>query len=191
FSLKQFNSRVLPGLFNESGELTQIRTYPDASFDVLISAQNARRQRTMWVKNYDAQGNLKKNFALNTDDNKHLIFGRSIKTNNNSQIVAGVFGARYSEFSHGIFIANIDPEGNQQIRYYQFADLENFFKYMKAKREQRVKSRIERRKIKGKKIRLNYRFMVHELVPYKNQFVLLGEAFYPRYKTLDRGYGTY
>jgi hypothetical protein len=191
FSLTKFNSRVLPGLFNESGELTQIRTYPDASFDILISAQNARRQRTMWVKNYDPEGNLKKNFALKTDDNKHLIFGRSIKTNNNSQIVAGVFGARSSEFSHGIFVASIDPAGTQQIRYYQFADLENFFKYMKAKREQRVKSRIERRKIKGKRIRLNYRFMVHELVPYNNQFILLGEAFYPRYKTIDRGYGTY
>jgi hypothetical protein len=29
---------------------------------------------------------------------------------------------------------------------------------------------------------------VHELVPYKDQYVLLGEAFYPKYINLDRGY---
>jgi hypothetical protein len=60
---------------------------------------------------------------------------------------------------------------------------------MKAKREKRVKDRIERRKIKGKKIKFSYRFLVHEIVPYKNQFVLLGEAFYPRYKNIDNQYG--
>src|SRR5690606_22558323 len=47
------------------------------------------------------------------------------------------------------------------------------------------KERIARKKIKGKKIRFNYRFLVHELVPYKDQFVLLGEAFYPRYKSTE------
>jgi hypothetical protein len=189
FSMIDLKSRVLPGLFNETGELTQIRTYPDASFDVLISAMNYNRQRTMWIKNYGPDGELNTNFTLNTEGNKHLIFGRSIKTNNNTQIVAGVYGTKGAEFSHGIFVAQIDVQGNQHIRYYHFADLDNFFKYMKAKREQRVKSRIERRKIQGKKIRLNYRFLVHELVPYKDQFVLLGEAFYPKYITVDRGVG--
>jgi hypothetical protein len=188
YSLVKLNSRVLPGIFNESGELTQIRTYPDGSFDVLISALNFQRQKTIWIKNYSAEGNLNTNFALDPQDNKHLIFGRSIKTGNNNQIVAGVYGSRSTNFSHGIFIARIDPAGLQQIRYYNFGDLENFFKYMKAKREQRVKNRIERRKIKGKKIRLNYRFLVHELVPYNDQFILLGEAFYPKYTTVDRTY---
>jgi hypothetical protein len=183
YSLKTNSSKVLPGIFNESGELTQVRTYEDGSFDVLISAMNFERRRTIWIKNYDGDGNLNRNFSLDAEQNKHLIFGRAIKTNNNNQIVAGVYGTRSAEFSHGIFIASIDPSGLQQIRYYNFGDLENFFKYMKAKREQRVKSRIERRK----RVRFNYRFLVHELVEYDNQFILLGEAFYPKYTTVDRG----
>jgi hypothetical protein len=51
-----------------------------------------------------------------------------------------------------------------------------------------VKSRIERRRIQGKKIRMNYRFLVQELIPYKDQYILLGEAFYPKYVSVDRGY---
>jgi hypothetical protein len=84
-------------------------------------------------------------------------------------------------YSRGLFLASIDAGGNQQLRYYNYGDLDNFFKYMKAKREARVKDRIERRKVKGKRTRFNYRFLVHEIVPYKNQYILLGEAFYPKY----------
>jgi hypothetical protein len=181
-------TKVLPGLLNESGELTQIKTYPDNSFDVLISAKNFKGQQTIWIKNYDAEGNLMRNLALEPEGKKHLIFARSLKTINNMEVVAGVYGARNSEYSKGIFIASIDPNGLQQLRYYNYADLENFFRYMKAKRERRVKERIQRRKIKGKKIRFNYRFMVHEIVPYQNQFVLLGEAFYPKYTSVDRSF---
>jgi hypothetical protein len=192
FSFANLRSKVLPGLFNESGELTQIRTYPDGTFDVLISSLNVHRQRTIWIKNYDEEGNLYRNFALRPEENKHLIFGRSLKTEQNMQLVAGVYGNnRSAEFSRGLFIASIDPSGMERVRYYNFADLHNFFKYMKAKREQRVQSRIDRKKIKGKKIRFNYRFLVHELIPYNNQYILLGEAFYPRYINSDNSYGRF
>ena len=186
FSLTTYRSKVLPGLFNEAGELTQVKTHDDNSFDVLISAKNIERQRTIWIKNYDPDGNLLRNMPLQPEENKHLIFGRSIKAAGDKQIVAGVYGNRSSEFSRGVFIATIEPSGYEQIKYYNFADLKNFFQYMKANREMRIKNRIERKKIKGKKIRFNYRFLVHELIPYKDQFVMLGEAFYPRYTSVDR-----
>lgn len=187
FSFLHQRSKVLPGLFSETGELTQIKAHDDGSFDVLISAKNLLRQRTIWIKSYDPEGNLLRNLPLVPEENKHLIFGRSLKTQGDKQIVAGVYGNRSSEFSRGLFIATIDPSGLEQIKYYNFADLDNFFQYMRANREKRIKNRIERKKIKGKKIRFNYRFLVHELVPYKDQFVLLGEAFYPRYVSADRG----
>lgn len=187
FSFQTFRSKVLPGLFSEAGELTQIKTHDDGSFDVLISARNLERQRTIWIKNYDPEGNLLRNLPLQPEENKHLIFGRSLKTDGDKQIVAGVYGNRSSEFSRGLFIATIEPNGLEQIKYYNFGDLKNFFQYMKANREKRIRNRIERKKIKGKKIRFNYRFLVHELVPYKDQFVLLGEAFYPRYHSVEGG----
>lgn len=190
YSFGERRSKIAPGLFNDSGELVQIRTYDDGAFDVLVSAKNFIRQQTITIRNYDSDGNLIKSIALQPDDNRNLIFGQSLKTNNEMQVVAGVYGNKQTEYSKGIFMASIDPMGNDILRYYGYADLENFFKYMRAKREQRVKSRIERRKIKGRKLRFTYRFIVHELVRYKDQYIMLGEAFYPRYIYPDRtGYG--
>jgi len=191
YSFADRKSKILPGLANETGELTQIKLYPDATFDVVICARNFEGQKTVWLKNYDANGNLQNNFALKPETGKHLIFARSMKTDDNTQLIAGVYGARNSEYSRGLFLASIDQQGREKLRYYGYGDLENFFKYMKARREARVKERIQRRKIKGKKIRFNYRFLVHEIVPYKNQFVLLGEAFYPHYTTVSSGYGAF
>lgn len=190
FEFKTQKSKILPGLFNEAGELTQIKINADESFNVLISAKNYQKQQTLWLKNYDRLGKLERNVMLQPEGNNSLIFGRAIQANNNSQIITGVYGTRNSQYSRGLFVARVTDDGVQQIKYYNYAELENFFKYMRAKREQRVKERINRKKIKGRKIKFEYRFLVHELVPYKNQFILLGEAFYPRYKqTYGSGYG--
>lgn len=187
FSTSNLQARILPGLFNEPGELTQISVNDDNSFDVLIGAKNFNRQRTLWLKSYSPAGDLDRNLMLDPGPNNSLLFGRAIKDEHNNELIAGVYGARNSEFSRGLFIARISDDGTQQVQYYNYADLENFFKYMRARREQRVKERIARKKIKGKKIRFSYRFLVHELTPYRNQFIFLGEAFYPRYRSAQTG----
>jgi hypothetical protein len=180
FSFATQRSRVLPGFFNAPGELDQLKAYTDGSVDVVVSAKNFEKRRSLWIRNYDAQGTLVKTTILEPEEDKHLIFGRSVKLANGQQIVAGVYG-RFTDYSRGIFVANINEAGEYGISYYPFAKLENFFNYMKAKQKQRVKERIERRTIRGKKIKFNYRFLIHDLIPYQNQYIMTGEAFYPHY----------
>ncbi len=50
FSFRTHKSRILPGLLNESGDLTQVKTYPNGNFDVLIAAKNFNGQKTIWLK---------------------------------------------------------------------------------------------------------------------------------------------
>jgi hypothetical protein len=186
YDFASMRSKVLPGLFNETGELVQIKVNGDDSFSIIINAKNQLRQRTLWIKNYSAAGELISNFNLAPQESSSLLFGRIINVNAERQLIAGVYGNRNSDYSKGIFLARIDSENEQRIEYYPFADLENFFKFMKASRENRVKQRIERKKIRGKKIRFQYRFLVHEFVPYNNEYILLGEAFYPKYRNIEQ-----
>ncbi len=181
-------SKILPGFFNEQGEITQIKANADGTVDVVLAAKNMERTKCLWIRNYDEEGNLIKTIVITPDKNKNMIFGRSIKTADNRQIVAGVYG-RFADYSRGIFISEINPYGEYKTDYYNFADFKNFFSYMRAKREQRVKDRIERRKIKGKKIKFNYRFLVHDLITMGNQVIMMGEAFFPHYSYRSRGFG--
>jgi len=181
YSFAAQKAKILPGFLNEVGELIQLKVYENGAVDVIVGAKNAERQKCLWIRNYDVDGNLNKTIVLDPGPGKHLIFGQSVKMPGDEQVVAGVYG-RNREYSRGVFVAHIDPYGEYQVNYYNFGDLQHFFSYMKAKREKRVKERIERRKIKGKKIRFNYRFLVHALIPYEDQYLLVGEAFYPTYR---------
>ena len=180
YSFKLQQSKILPGFFNEPGELTQLKPNEDGSVDIIVSAKNLEKRKSLWIRNYDAEGNLVKTTILEPEEKKNLIFARSLKMPNGDQVISGVYG-RYSEYSRGIFIASVNVLGEYSIKYYQFADLEHFFNYMKARREKRVKEKIERRRVKGKKIKFNYRVLVQELLPIGDQYILLGEAFYPHY----------
>lgn len=179
-------TRILPGLFNEQGELIQIQVYSDNSFHVLISTQPGARLKTIWVKYYDANGNIRHNSMLRTEPTISLLSARTLKTQTDEVVVAGTYGIRSVDYSSGLFIARITKEGDQEIRFYPFYQLQNFFSYLKPRQEKRIRQRIEHKISKGKRTRLQYRLMVHELVPLNNQFILLGEAFYPVYKRDDR-----
>lgn len=180
YNFAQQSSRILPGFFNSPGELDQIKLNGDGTTDIVVSARNFEKRRALWIRTYDAQGELLRTTILQPDEDKHLLFGRSIKLPDGRQLVAGIYG-RFTEYSRGIFVALVDASGTYTIKYYNFAELKNFFSYMRAKQQQRVKERIERKTIKGKKIKFNYRLLVHDLIDYNNEFLLVGEAFYPHY----------
>lgn len=181
YNFNSAHAKILPGFFNEVGALDQLRTDADGNIDIVVSGKSMTRRMSLWIRSYDRFGDLLKTIVLQPDDDKNLIYGRTLTKPGGEQVVCGVYG-RYTEYSRGIFIAAINPYGEYKITYYNFADLERFFNYMKARREKRIKERIARRKVRGKKIRFNYRIMVNELVPFgDNQFVMLGEAFYPHY----------
>jgi hypothetical protein len=186
FNFATQKTTVLPGLFNETGELVQININKDQSFHILIDAKNLARQKTLWIKYYRPDGTLKQNTALVPPENSSLLFGKAIKNEDGNLVIAGTYGNRTSEYSSGLFIATLNAEGQQNQYLYPFTDLENFFSYMKAKKQKRIKEKIERKKIQEKKIKLQYRLLVHELVFQNNQYLLLGEAFYPVYKRDDR-----
>lgn len=182
YNFNSSSANILPGLFNETGELTQIHVNPDDTYTLLISSRNYLKQRTVWIKNYSPDGSLLSNTILDPVESVHLLFGSIVKSNENNQLIAGVYGNRNNEYSMGVFIAQVTPEGSYQIRYYNYADIENFFQYLRTKRENKIKAKIERKKIKGKKLKFQYRLLVHNLISYKDQYILLGEAFYPKYR---------
>jgi hypothetical protein len=181
FSFTSGRSRLLPGFFNEQGELNQLSANPDGSIDVIISSRNYQKKKVLWLRNYSAEGDLLRTVVMEPDADKNFVFAKSYHRPDDTQLVAGVYGARHPEFSRGFFTSIVHPAGDYTVQYYSFSDLENFFKYKKPKREKRVVDRLARRKAKDKKVRLSYRMLVHQFIPYKDGYILLAEAFYPRY----------
>lgn len=190
YNLNTGQTRLLPGFFNDPGELNEIKTYDDGLIDIIVSMKNLQRKKVLWIRSYSPEGELI-NTTILQDPERNLTFGRSLRRPDGTQVITGNFSIRNSDYSKGFFFTEINHGGDYNIRYYNFSDLENFFKYMKPSREARIKARINRRKETGKIVRHSYLFLNHELQALGDHYVLLGEAFYPRYYYLNSfGYST-
>ena len=184
FDLNTEKYRVVPGLYMNNSELLEIKTNEENStFTILQTEKTRNKQYTISTKTYDRDCNPIFDYRLKPDPDRNLLFGRTTSFGDDALHIAGTYSHGNTRFSRGIFIANIYTDGSQKINYYNYGDLENFFSYMKVKREKRMKDRIERKKIKGKKIKLNYRLLVHDVLEENGSNILLGEAFYPKYSS--------
>ncbi len=186
-------AKVLPGIYGDRGELLDIQPNDqDQTLDVLMAEMMDDKRVTVKIKAFDQYSTLLQDVPLQPRPKTNLLDAQVSEFDGQKQNVAGTYGPRRSKYSRGLFFATITPDGQQQIKYYNYGELQNFFGYMKPKREERVKERIARKKTKGKSINLNYRVIVHELLADKGKYIMLAEAYYPRYNNgYYRYYGSY
>lgn len=184
YNLTTLKSKVLPAIYQNRTELIQIKVDDDKNaFVVIVSEKTFDKRNTLAVKTYHSSGELIGNEKLEPEEDKGLIYGRAAEFDYDISLLAGTYSTKRGTFSRGLFVARVNTNGEQKINYYNFADLENFFNYMKAKRRKRIANRIERKRINGKKIKFNYRLLVHDIIESEGQFIMIGEAFYPKYHT--------
>jgi hypothetical protein len=186
FDLSEQKAKVLPAVYNNRTELIQIKINKDDTYNIVVSGRTFDKKLTLAMKTYSPDGEIQKDIALEPEGDKNIIFGRSAESAKSNQLLAGTYSNRRSDYSRGLFIANLNQEEEQNINYYNYADLKNFFNYMKIKREKRVRERITRKKISGKKLKFNYRLLVHDIIQLDDSFIMLGEAFYPKYSSTQR-----
>lgn len=180
--------QVLPGFYNNNSEIIDIRTDDESkSFTVILNEKTIRKKVTVSIKTFDSKGNLLQTKSLDTDYEKSLIDGVSTSFSNGEQYIAGTYSKRKSEFSRGLYLAKLQGENQELIKYHNYADLSNFFSYMKVKREQRVKNRIAKKKDEGKNVKFNYRLLVHDIIERGDEYILIGEAYYPKYSNTNSG----
>ena len=180
YSLDKKKTKVLPGIFGNRTELVQVKIEKDI-IKVLVTERTFDKRNTLAIKTYDLEGNYLDNYIFKPDEDTGLIFGRVAEVNNEGSLIVGTYGARKSDYSRGLFVAQHKKDEGQVMKYFNFADLDNFFAYMKAKRQERVANKITRKKVKGKKVKFNYRLLVHEIIESEDSYIMLGEAFYIKY----------
>ncbi|GAA5038356.1 hypothetical protein GCM10011506_34600 [Marivirga lumbricoides] len=184
---------VLPGFYNDRSSLLQIVTKSDDNLvRIITSERRYDRSYGITIRAYTTQGELIFTEDINAKDDISLTNGRVVDSSNGSDLLAGTYSTKKRrETSRGLFIADLSDPEQENIEYYNYANLENFFNYMKEKRKMRVKKRIARKKIKGKKLKFSYRLYVQDIIKQRNQNILIGEAYYPTYSSGSYGFSPY
>ena len=188
YFFKEGKTLALPGFYEERTRLIDVHINDnDDILTVLTSIRTVNKNYSIVVKRFLQDGTMIENTQIEPFENTSLIDARYVTINNDIDIIAGTYSNKNFRFSRGIFLAHVDVNEEQTLKYYNYGELENFFNYMRAKKEKRVKERIKRKKIKGKKLKFNYRLLVHDILKHNNSYILVGEAYFPKYNN----YGYY
>jgi len=182
YDFKRRRMKVLPGFYNNKSELLDIEIDDERlRFNVLMAEFTPVNRQTISIKTFNKLGEMIQNRLLEPEDKKSLIYGQSTRLNYGVQYISGTYAARKSDYSRGVYIAKIDRGQQEYLKYYAFPDLENFFSYLPSRRQERVENRIKRRRVSGKKVRLSYRLLVHDIVKLHDNYIMIGEAYYHKH----------
>jgi hypothetical protein len=192
FSFFDLTSKVLPGLYTNHIQLNNIEVDEQRRLVHVMTDATHQRNCEFTVRTYSYEGKLIR--TVNLDGNKHsLISGKLLPLNDDESLLVGNYSNDCTPYSQGVYITRIrnaaSPVGESTVitptedtRYIDFSELQNFFNYMKPKRQQKMIERLARRKDQGKDTKFRYRLLVHDLVPTDEGLMLIAEVYYPQYR---------
>lgn len=182
YDIKERTPRVVPGFYDSKNELLDLVVDKESQlFTAILSEKMRNRKFTVRVKTFTADGDLIQDNLVNPGEKRSLLDAASTTFSSGLQYLAGTHSKKSFYYSQGFYLSKF-VNGTQQFnKYYPFADLDNFFSYLRPKREQRIKSRIERKRDHGKVKKFSYRLLVHKIIQRDDEYIMIAEAYYPRY----------
>lgn len=183
-------SKVLPAIYQKNASFVSLDLEPEKDIiNVTLSHKIYGNRTTISIKSYSMEGELLDNVSLKPTNDLNLITGKMTSLPKGERFITGTYSNyRFSEYSKGMFIAKLINGQQEFIEYYPYTELKNFFSYMKPKRQERIKEKINRRKQMGKEVKWTYRLYMHDIIPLYDRFIVVAEAYYPQYK---QGYASY
>ncbi len=201
-------ARVLPAAFRNRTEIQSLEV--DSVTKILhatfVSGKN--RDRSIIIRSFTPEGQSVQTVNLATDakDSYELLSGKVSDLSDTEELVIGTYGtqgpvyARASmynyygygwgsmyqgsaDYSQGVYISKLQNGQPTFTKYYSFTDFKNFFRFLGGKQQERMESKIQKRKKQGRDLRLQYRLLVHDIVQRNGQYIMIAEAYYPEYRS--------
>ncbi|MEQ8904942.1 hypothetical protein [Ekhidna sp.] len=174
--------RVVPGFYDNKNEILDLTVDDDSKlFTVIMSEKMRNKKYTVRVKTFTDKGDIIQDNLINPGERKSLLDAASTTFSGGLQYLAGTHSKKSLQYSQGFYLSKFINGQQQFNKYFAFADLNNFFGHMKPKREERIMNRIERKRAKGKVKKFNYRLLVHKILERDGEYIMIAEAYYPRY----------
>lgn len=175
-------ARILPTTFKgREIEIQEIFTDENKQQVSIIISTQRRNNNSIIIRTYDDRGGVSEDIVLDPPQQYDFLNGKFFQLDNGEKIIIGTFAYRASVHSQGFYIAKFQGDELKYRKYHSFTDLENFFSFLDEKGRLKKESMIKKKKSKGKDLRIQYRLLVHDVIIQGDQYVMIGEAYYPEY----------
>ena len=146
---------------------------------VIVSKGNSEFYVIRLNKNGEKEDVL--NITKTIDQN--IIDISASKVSDNTYIYTGTYSTKYTSRSEGLFFCQVQNNEIDYINFHNYLDLKNFLSYLSEKRKAKIAKTKAKKERKGKEFNINYRIANHDVILLNDGYLMLGEAFYPTYRT--------
>ncbi len=183
YSMNTLKTRVLPTIYNHNSEISDIAVEGETGNVHITVADIRKRKKKLFVKTFRAGGVLVQDRQLDWTKERPLLTARVVPNGPMGLTVIGTYAEKSAEYPQGFYLASLDNHTSQKDYHFQkFTDYNNFFNHLKPSRRDRIKKRIFKKREKGKELMVRYRFLLHEIQPIGDNYLVVAEAYYPQYR---------
>lgn len=178
---------LIEGVKPQNLWVKSFETMPESK-NLLISAgvKITRRLSEMNLIRLNDKGIIEETTELKADLGNTIKDAQSYDLENNNFFISGTYAAQEKGGSTGIYITRIENGIVKPVYYHNFSDLKNFFSYLSEKQKSSIEKKKERKNKKGKDLNFSYLIASHRPIRVNDDFLYIGEAYYPTYRTETR-----
>lgn len=119
----------------------------------------------------------------------NIVDGTPTRLAGGELIIAGTYSEMKSSGATGMFVSSFSDEDQNYFNTYEFSEFENFFEYLSDRAKKKLEKKKKRKARRGKEMSVSVRMALHNIEERDGQLYLLGEVYYPTYRT--ESYTTY
>ncbi len=181
----------------------------EISFDqdekqMLIILENylGKKQNAILALRFGPDGKIERTYRINPAiEGKVINAARIASTAGDTLLIMGTYSNYASRIggdedetgleSAGYFITKFIGEKQEFINYYNFLEFEEMYRSLSSKTIADLRKKAEKQKKQGGEYSLDYTLILHDVIPFMGNYVLLSEAYYPEYRTETSMYYDY
>ena len=169
---------TLNNVYQNKSELLEVKINSDSlTFNIAVSVQDAKKDRTVQINTYDFAGNSIRDYELIVPNNHQLMTASTSSIFAVEQLTVGLYNLNLGTSPSGVYVNHVDRKGQQTMNFVPFGQFDTFFDHEGEKRAAKLKRKSLTAHKKGKIYRYRTAVLFRNMLEEPNKIILQGEFF--------------
>lgn len=178
---------TVPNVNPKKVSIDEFQVLKDANeIFIYVNAMIDKKTIDTYVIRLNDEGEKEETYNLTKNIDKNIVSVSASKLDKDQYIFTGTYSSKYQSMAEGIFFCQAKKDKIDFIEFHSFLSLKNFLTYLPEKKQEKIEKKKAKKAKRGKEFEISYRIAAHEIIPLKDGYLFLGEAFYPTYRTETR-----
>ena len=180
FSLEEKTVQTVQGIYGNETHVVQILKLPElAALEVVLRRRGPFKSQETLVLTFDLQGTLLRELKLDPlgDLDDEPLDGLLLPGSGYGQTLIGAYGKEVRNAYKGMYLAQINEFGEQNIGLYSLADFPNFYTYLPEKQRVKPEEIVAEQLEKGKTPSIRNSYAIRDIKEFEDSYVVYFDQF--------------